>query len=411
MARLVQKYGGTSVKNIDCIKNVAQRIKESYDSGNELIVVVSARAGVTDKLINDAKKISNVPNQRELDVLLCVGEQETVALLAIALNKIGVKAVSKLAFQVGIHTCDSHGSARIIDIDGGDIEHLLSEKNVVIVAGYQGITYDNQLTTLGRGGSDLTALALAHRFHADRCEIFTDVDGVFTGDPNIIEQAQFIPSIDFESLLRLSFFDNKVMQDCAVAFAQKNDVNFFIRNTFKSLPGTYVSKSLENYESCVLGITSKKDLCLLSCEFNEDVMCDVLNFFRGNSISICFVKHRKIDKILFFDEICLNQSDFDTFGESFLLKFSDACLSYKLLSKLCRIDIVGTNIISNKNIFAVFDKLSQKELIRSEYGKHGLSFLLKTSNYASILNMVHNTIFMNSTTKEPTNLQLTTNSN
>ena len=118
MARLVQKYGGTSVKNIDCIKNVAQRIKESYDSGNELIVVVSARAGITDQLINDAKKISDVPNQRELDVLLCVGEQETVALLAIALNEIGVKAVSRLAFQVGIHTCDSHGSARITDIDG-----------------------------------------------------------------------------------------------------------------------------------------------------------------------------------------------------------------------------------------------------------------------------------------------------
>lgn len=411
MARLIQKYGGTSVKNIDCIKNVTQRIKESYDAGNELIVVVSARAGVTDKLINDAKKISDVPNQRELDVLLCIGEQETVALLAIALNEIGVKAVSRLAFQVGIHTCDSHGSARIIDIDGGDIEHLLSEKNVVIVAGYQGITYDNQLTTLGRGGSDLTALALAHRFHADRCEIFTDVDGVFTGDPNIIEQAQFIPSIDFESLLRLSFFDNKVMQDRAVAFAQKNDVNFFIRNTFKSSPGTHVSKSLENYESCVLGITSKKDLCLLSCEFNEDVMCDVLNFFRSNSIGICFVKHRKIDKTSFFDEICLNQADFDTFGESFLLKFSDACLSHKLISQLCRIDIVGTNIISNKNIFAVFDKLAQKELIRSEYGKHGLSFLLKTSNYASILNMVHNTIFMDSTIKEPTNLQLTTSSN
>ncbi|MDR1528753.1 MAG: aspartate kinase [Puniceicoccales bacterium] len=393
MARIVQKYGGTSVKDIDCIRSVANRVKESYGKGNEMIVVVSARAGVTDRLISDAKKLSAAPNSRELDVLLCVGEQETVALLSIALDAMGVRAISRLAFQIGFQTCPSHGNARIENIQGANIEKLLAEKNVIIVAGFQGISENGDLTTLGRGGSDLTALALAHRFQADRCEIYTDVNGVYTGDPKMIQNAKLIEEIDFESLLRLSFFDSKIMQDRSVAFAQKNNIPFTISSTFGNSTGTSVVEQTTPYEPYVIGITSKTSLCLVSCKSRGDIVNKVLMFFERHGVAVSFVKHRYLNDHTFFDEISLNMLDFSNLQDEFGKVFQPYLLSLYKEESLSRIDVIGTNIQAHPKASQIFDIIPQPDILRSEYGKHGLSFLIRSARYEDLLNDVHDLIF------------------
>jgi aspartate kinase len=393
MARIVQKYGGTSVKDIACIRSVANRVKESYVKGNEMIVVVSARAGVTDRLIADAKKLSAAPNSREVDVLLCVGEQEAVAFLSIALDAIGVRAISRLAFQIGLQTCPSHGNARIENIQGANVEKLLAEKNVVIVAGFQGISENGDLTTLGRGGSDLTALALAHRFQADRCEIYTDVNGVHTGDPKIIQNAKLIEEIDFESLLRLSFFDSKIMQDRSVAFAQKNNIPFTISSTFGNSPGTSVVEQTTQYESHVIGITNKTNLCLISCISKGDIVGEVLMFFKSHGVALGFIKHRHLNDHTFFDEISLDMLDFSNLRDEFSETFRPYLLSLGREENLSRIDVVGTNIQAHPKVTQIFDIIPQPTILRSEYGKHGLSFLVRSDNYKRLLNDVHDLIF------------------
>ena len=201
MALIVQKYGGTSVGNVDRIQNVAAKIKEQWSKGHKLVVVVSARSGVTNELIGRAKALMPLPDEREMDVLMAVGEQETIALTVIALHAIGVPAVSRTGAQAGIITDGVHTRARITQITGGDIAERLEEGKVVIVAGFQGVTPQGQVTTLGRGGSDLTAIAVAASIKADVCQIYTDVDGVYTADPRIVLSAKKMHEISYEEML------------------------------------------------------------------------------------------------------------------------------------------------------------------------------------------------------------------
>jgi aspartate kinase len=249
MALIVQKYGGTSVGNVDRIQNVAAKIKEQWSKGHKLVVVVSARSGVTNELIGRAKALMPLPDEREMDVLMTVGEQETIALTVIALHAIGVPAVSRTGAQAGIITDAIHTRARIIKITGGDIAERLDEGKVVIVAGFQGVTPDGQITTLGRGGSDLTAIAVAASIKADICQIYTDVDGVYTADPRIVLSAEKMSEISYEEMLELASSGSKVMQSRSVEFAQKYNVPFEVRSSFNDQPGTLVKaidKTLED---------------------------------------------------------------------------------------------------------------------------------------------------------------------
>ncbi len=249
MALIVQKYGGTSVGNVDRIQNVAAKIKEQWSKGHKLVVVVSARSGVTNELIGRAKALMPLPDEREMDVLMTVGEQETIALTVIALHAIGVPAVSRTGAQAGIITDAIHTRARIIKITGGDIAERLEEGKVVIVAGFQGVTPDGQVTTLGRGGSDLTAIAVAASIKADVCQIYTDVDGVYTADPRIVLSAKKMNEISYEEMLELASSGSKVMQSRSVEFAQKYNVPFEVRSSFNDQPGTLVKaidKTLED---------------------------------------------------------------------------------------------------------------------------------------------------------------------
>lgn len=260
MARIVQKYGGTSVGDVERIRNVAHRIKQVHDAGNQVVVVVSARAGVTNELIAKAKSLCPLPSEREMDQLLAIGEQETIALTAMALHGLGVKAVSYTGAQAGIFTDKVHTKAKIKTINSKALKTDLEAGHVIIVAGFQGINDDGQITTLGRGGSDLTAIALAAAIQADKCEIYTDVDGVYTADPRIVKDARKLSEISYDEMLELASLGSKVMQSRSVEFAAKYNVVFEVRSSFNQNPGTIVKQEVAYMEKVLVrGVAVDKD--------------------------------------------------------------------------------------------------------------------------------------------------------
>src|SRR5437870_2609155 len=253
---IVQKYGGTSVANPERIKNVAARVAKYRANGDQVVVVVSAMSGVTDNLIKLAGEIMPLPSERELDVLLATGEQTTIALTAMALHALGVKAVSLTGSQAGILTDGVHTKAKIQNITPKEIHRHLDDGNVVIVAGFQGETPDGQITTLGRGGSDLTAIALAAAVQADLCQIYTYVDGVYTADPRIVPTARKLDEISYDEMLELASLGAKVMQSRSVEFAKKFGVVFEVRSSLNENPGTIVKEETQNMESVVIRAVS-----------------------------------------------------------------------------------------------------------------------------------------------------------
>ena len=240
MTRIVQKFGGTSVSDLDRIRNVAQRVKAEVDTGHEVAVVVSAMSGQTNQLVEWATTVGAVHDAREYDAIVATGEQVTVGLLAIALQNLGVDARSWLGWQVPVHTDDVHGAARIDHINSASIDKRLSQGQVAVIAGFQGIGPDQRITTLGRGGSDTSAVAMAAVLSADRCDIYTDVDGVYTTDPRIAPKARKLDRITFEEMLEMASSGAKVLQTRSVAMAMRHNVNLQVRSSFIDAPGTFV---------------------------------------------------------------------------------------------------------------------------------------------------------------------------
>ena len=240
MALIVQKFGGTSVGDLDRIRNVASRVKTEVDAGNSVAVVVSAMAGTTNQLVAWARDIGPLHDAREYDAIVATGEQVTVGLLAIALQNLGVDARSWLGWQIPVHTDEVHGAARIERIDTGLMRERLAGGQVAVVAGFQGLAPDGRVSTLGRGGSDTSAVALAAALDADRCDIYTDVDGVYTTDPRIAPKAQKLDQITFEEMLEMASLGAKVLQTRSVAMAMRHNVNLQVRSSFTDAPGTLV---------------------------------------------------------------------------------------------------------------------------------------------------------------------------
>lgn len=260
MALIVQKYGGTSVGDIDRIRNVAKRIIKTYDQGNDVVVVLSAMSGVTDGLIKMAHQASKVPDKRELDVLMATGEQTTIALMAMVLQDMGYAASSLLGFQADIITDSMATKARIMSIGAERIKTLLSQKQIVIIAGFQGIDPEGNITTLGRGGSDTSAVAIAAAVKADSCEIYTDVDGVYTTDPRICEKAKKLKQISYDEMLEMASLGAKVLQIRSVSFAKKYNVPIHVRTSFNEEEGTMVVAEDSGMEKLVVsGITLDKN--------------------------------------------------------------------------------------------------------------------------------------------------------
>ncbi len=260
MALVVQKYGGTSMGSIERIKNVAKRVAKTYDAGNDMIVVVSAMSGETNKLVALANEMCEFPDNSEYDVLVASGEQVSIALLSICLKSMGYKAKSYHGWQVPIVTDSSYSKARIEKIDDANIRADLKDGSIVVLAGFQGVDAQNRITTLGRGGSDTSAVAIAAALNADVCEIFTDVDGVYTTDPNICSDARKVEKISYDEMLELASLGAKVLQIRSVEFAKKYNVDIHVRSSFNENMGTMVTKEDKDMEAVLVsGIAYDKN--------------------------------------------------------------------------------------------------------------------------------------------------------
>ena len=260
MSLIVQKYGGTSVADLERIRNVASRVAQSYDAGNNVIVVISAMAGTTDKLIEMASRISVNPAKRELDVLLATGEQTTAALLAMTLNAMNYPAQSLMGYQAQVTTDRDFGNARIIDISTSKIEELVKGRNIVVIAGFQGADPAGNITTLGRGGSDTSAVAIAAALNAQMCEIYTDVDGIYTADPSVCPKARKLDRISYDEMLNMASLGAKVLQIRSVGFAKTYNVPVHVRSSFNFKEGTMVVNEDSAMESLmVTSVTHDKN--------------------------------------------------------------------------------------------------------------------------------------------------------
>lgn len=317
MALIVQKYGGTSVGNPERIRNVAKRLLETQREGNSVVAIVSAMSGATDSLIKLAKEVSPKPTEREMDVLLSTGEQTTMALAAMAIQAMGGKAVSLTGAQAGIVTNGIHTKAKISNITPDQIRKHLDRGEIVIIAGFQGETEEGDITTLGRGGSDLTAIAVASAIGADICQIFTDVDGVYTCDPRIVHTAKKIQEISYDEMLEMASSGSKVMQSRSVEFAKKFGVIFEVRSSFNNNPGTIVKEETAGMEQVVVrGVSVERNQAKVTVAHVPDkpgcaarlftaladahVMVDVIvqNVSESGSTDISFTMNRdELDKI------------------------------------------------------------------------------------------------------------------
>ncbi len=290
MALIVQKYGGTSVGTVERIEAVADKVKASRDQGNQIVVVVSAMSGETNRIIGLAKQIDPNPTPRELDVAMATGEQVTIALLTIALEKRGVPARSFTGPQVRILTDSAHNKARILDIDGERVRNDLEKGRVIVVAGFQGMDQDGSITTLGRGGSDTSAVAIAAAVKADECQIYTDVDGVYTTDPRVVPNARRMERVTFEEMLEMASLGSKVLQIRAVEFAGKYNVPLRVLSSFEEGPGTLITFEEEGMEQPVIsGIAFQRDEAKLTIRGVPDkpgVASQILSAISDQNIEI-----------------------------------------------------------------------------------------------------------------------------
>ena len=271
MGLIVQKYGGTSVADIERIRNVAKRVAETFEQGNDVVVILSAMAGVTDDLIDMATQITESPDKRELDVLLATGEQTTAALLSMTLKSMNRPAVSMLGHQANVVTDCTFGNARIIEIGADNIMNLVKHGNIVVVAGFQGSDIKGNITTLGRGGSATSAVAIAAALKADICEIYTDVDGIYTADPGICEKARKISRISYDEMLNMASLGAKVLQIRSVGFAKKYNIPIHVRSSFSEEEGTMVVSEDAGMESLVVSaVTHDKDQARITLKKVED---------------------------------------------------------------------------------------------------------------------------------------------
>ncbi|WP_455210814.1 aspartate kinase [Kaarinaea lacus] len=368
MALIVQKYGGTSVGNIEKIENVADKVIKWRDQGHNVVVVVSAMSGETNRLVELAQAMTASPEPRELDVLLSTGEQVTIALLAMALIKKGYPAKSYTGHQVHIRTDSAHNKARILDIDKQKVEIDLEDGKVVVVAGFQGTDEHGNITTLGRGGSDTTAVALAAALKADECQIYTDVDGVYTTDPRVVPQARRLSKITFEEMLEMASLGSKVLQIRSVEFAGKYNVPLRVLSTFDEGPGTlisYESEEEEMEEAQISGIAFNRDeakLTVLGVPDQPGVAYHILGPIGAANIEVdMIVQNVGADATTDFT-FTVHRNDYDK-AMKILQKVADE-LGAKQVNgdnKIVKVSLVGVGMRSHAGIASsMFEALAKE---------------------------------------------------
>ncbi len=367
MALIVQKYGGTSVRDAERVMNVARRITDVYKEGNNVVVAVSAQGDTTDDLIEKAKEINPNPSKREMDMLLSTGEQISISLLAMAIEKLGYPVVSLTGWQAGVKTDTKHGMARIKTIDTERLMMELDNRKIVIVAGFQGISKYDNITTLGRGGSDTSAVALAAALHADLCEIYTDVDGVYTTDPRICPSAYKLEEISYDEMLELASLGANVLHNRSVEMAKKYNVKMSVRSSLNNSEGTYVKEESQVEKMLVRGVTRDNDCARIALCGVEDApgkAFQVFEMIAKAGISV--------------DLILQSIGDGKTKDISFTVAEGDLDATLKLLeenngmikareiksaSDISKVSIVGAGMVNNSGVAAkMFEALSDAHI-------------------------------------------------
>ncbi|MFA5177111.1 MAG: aspartate kinase [Candidatus Omnitrophota bacterium] len=365
---IVQKFGGSSVANVERIQRVAERVVSYGKKGHNLVVVVSALGDTTDELIELADKINPDPSEREMDMLLSTGEQISVALLAMAIHKLGFEAISFTGAQVGIITDTSHTRARIIKINADKIKEALKQGKIVIVAGFQGVTINQDITTLGRGGSDLTAVALAKELKADECEIYTDVKGIYTTDPRIEPKARKIEAVTYDEMLEMASLGAQVMQARSIEVAKKFDVPIHVRSSFENATGTLIVKEVKNMEDVVVSAITlnKGEAKITVCDVPDHpgVAARIFNELATKGVSV--------------DMIVQNVSHLRSTDISFTINKAESAKTLKITKKvskgigagevledndIARVSIVGVGMKSHPGVAAkMFEVLADKKI-------------------------------------------------
>ena len=400
MAKKVLKFGGTSVGNIERIQHVANIIKKELVAGNKIIVVVSAMAGKTNELIKYSEEISEEFNNRELDVLLSSGEQVTCALLSGALIKLNVKAKSWLNWQIPILTEGEHSNARIININVEKINKYLDEQGVAVIPGFQGISKKGDVTTIGRGGSDATAVAVAKIFNADSCEIYTDVDGVYSTDPNKIPVAKKIDKISYDEMLELSSLGAKVMQPSAVQTAMMYNIPLEVRSTFTDRKGTKIfDQENIDYRKSVTGVAYSKDdakITLIGVEDKPGVAANIFEPMNKAQINIDMViQNISSDQKKTDVTFTIKRNDFLKAKE---ILENNKNISYKSLThndKVAKVSIVGAGMVSTPGVtYRMFKALADEKIniLAISTSEIKLSVIIDEENTLNAIKKLH-TIF------------------
>ena len=379
---IVMKFGGTSVENQERLLSVSKIIQKEINSGKKVIAVVSAQGDTTDKLLELSKKITNNPDLRELDVLLSTGEQISIALLAMTLQSIGIKAISLTGWQAGITTCNCYSSAKILDIFTDRINNELKNHDAIIIAGFQGINKNEDITTMGRGGSDTSAVAISAALNAKECLIYTDVDGVYTADPRIIKNAKKIKEISYDNMINMSDMGAQVLNKRSVRLAKKYGVEISVLNSMSKNPGTKIKKIKEVDFSAnpVASLVIQKDLFLLKIKSKK--FDNIFEKIQKNKINI--------SDIFFENSFCLmllNQNYLNQIQELFV-NFKD----YEINLNLSKISIICTNQDIIFEIFAKIKKITKNIKIKYAYVCEYISIILESKFNSSIINKIHDSV-------------------
>lgn len=354
---IVKKFGGTSVADKERIFNVARRCIEDYKKGNQVVVVLSAMGKLTDELIEKAKDINPNPSKREMDMLLTTGEQTSVALMAMAMDSLGVPAVSLNAFQVAMHTTGAYSNARLLKIDADRIREELDQRKIVIITGFQGIDRNDNYTTLGRGGSDTTAVALAAALRADACEIYTDVDGVYTADPRIVKNARKLDEITYDEMLELASLGAGVLHNRCVELAKKYGVQIVVRSSLNNNEGTIVKENVSMEKMLVSGVAGDKNaarIAVVGLEDQPGVAFKLFNHLANHNINVDVILQsvgRDGTKDISFTvdrEVADEALEIMERHRNTSLK----CQSINLDKSIAKVSVVGAGMVSNAGVAA-----------------------------------------------------------
>ena len=368
MTKIVMKFGGTSVESTEKIENVATRVKREKDKGHDIVVVVSAMGKTTDELSNLAFGLAESPSKREMDMLLSNGEQVTMALLSIRLNAIGIDAISLTGAQAGLITDDIHRNAKILKLDPSKIDSLLDTNKVVIVAGFQGISEEGEITTLGRGGSDTTAVAIAASIKAEICDIYTDVDGIYTSDPRYIENARRLEQLEYDEMLELANLGAGVLHPRAVEFAKNYKVPLRVRPSYKDGEGTILKEEVDVENNLVVrGVAFESDIVRLTIEYEvpfNGSLASIFTTLAANHINVDIIVQSIVDGVkpavsfsIKKESLAETVTVLETHKQELGFTFADFEVG------LSKVSIVGSGMVSNPGVAAqMFDRLRKENI-------------------------------------------------